>query len=661
MNKILFGILWCALCVFIQTVDCQVRLPRLISDGMVLQRDARVKVWGWAAPGEKITVTFIGRTYTAKAGTDSAWSVTVGPFEAGGPHTMEIHASNDLTVANIMMGDVWVCSGQSNMALPMARVEERYSEEIALANNPAIRHFSVPMAYDFSSPRDDMQAGTWEPADSSRILHFSATGYFFARALFEKYQVPIGLINASIGGTPIDAWMSRDVVKQFPASMEIAEKYAESGYSDQIRKEDSLVSAGWYDNLRQLDNGYERAGRSWFDSTCDVSAWPSMRIPGFWDEGGLGPVNGVVWFRREFDVPASMTCRPAVLRMGRIVDSDSVYINGRFAGTISYQYPPRIYPLPPDLLKAGKNVIAVRVVNTSGRGGFIKDKPYEISADSGVIDLKGEWKYRLGAAVNPLRDPTFIQYKPVGLFNGMIAPLVKYAVTGVIWYQGESNTGNTIEYQKMFPAMISDWRKKWNRGNFPFLFVQLHNFMAASPQPSESNWARLREAQQKALSLPNTGMVVAIDVGEWNDIHPLNKEAVGRRLALAAQKIAYGDPDVVYSGPVYESMKIEGRKIVLTFSHTGSGLYAKGGGELRQFAIAGTDKKFMWAHAVVDGKTVVVWNNEVVSPVAVRYAWADNPEGANLYNLEGLPASPFRTDDKHNEGEVLRDPSRRNR
>ena len=338
-----------------------------------------------------------------------------------------------------------------------------------------------------------------------------------------------------------------------------------------------------------------------------------------------------------------MIDKPARLLLGRVVDSDRTYVNDKFVGSVSYQYPPRKYDLPENLLKAGKNTIVVRVINNVGRGGFLLDKPYQLIAGNRTIDLKGPWQYKLAATMEPLPGKTFIEWQPLGLYNGMIAPLLNYTIKGVIWYQGESNTARPHEYQKLFPALIADWRRQWNQGDFPFLYVQLANYMQAKDQPSESNWAELREAQLKTLSVPDTAMAVAIDIGEWNDVHPLDKEDVGKRLALGAQKVAYGDDTVVYSGPIYQSMEIEGNRITLAFTHVGSGLIAKGG-KLKEFAIAGADKKFVWATAKIEGDKVIVRNDDIPNPVAVRYAWADNPEGANLYNKEGLPASPFRTD-----------------
>ena len=296
-------------------------------------------------------------------------------------------------------------------------------------------------------------------------------------------------------------------------------------------------------------------------------------------------------------------------------------------------------------MKEGKNTIVVRVISNIGNGGFVLDKPYTLIAGGDTIDLRGDWQYKLGAAMQPLASQTFIRWKPLGLYNAMISPLLNYRMKGVIWYQGESNAGKPIEYRKLFPALIQDWRNNWDEGDFPFLFVQLPNFMESQSQPSESNWALLREAQLKTLSLQNTGMAVTIDIGEWNDIHPLDKKDVGKRLALAAQRVAYYDSTVVYSGPIYHSMKIRGNKIILTFTNTGSGLIARGSKELKCFAIAGKDKKFVWAKARIEHNTIIVWNTKIKNPKAVRYAWADNPEGANLFNKEGLPASPFRTDE----------------
>jgi len=637
----LFAIL--TLTLFCTSVSGEVKLPRLISDNMVLQRDAGLTIWGWAAVGERVTVRFNNKTYSATTAADSTWRVTLYAQKAGGPYDMEINGSNKIVIKNILIGDVWVCSGQSNMELPMERVKEKYASVIAQSTNPSIRQFNVTTTFDFQKQRTDFESGTWVAANPQTVLQFTAVGYFFAKELYEKYKIPIGLIKASVGGSPAEAWLNEEALKPFPKHLGVLAKYKRDGYIDSIRNAERQFRDNWYKTIWANDKGLHDL-KPWHDPTYDVSGWSTMKVPGYWDDNGLKGVNGVVWFRKDIEVPASMTGKPVMLLLGRIVDQDSVFVNGRFAGTIGYQYPPRRYELPAGMLQPGKNTIVVRVINSAGRGGFITDKPYQLISGDEVIDLTGEWRFALGTTAPSLPAQTFFQYQPTGLFNAMIAPMLNYNIKGVIWYQGEANSGRPVEYRTLFPAVITTWRQQWKLGDFPFLFVQLANYMQTKDQPGESNWAMTREAQLKTLSVPNTGMAVITDVGEWNDIHPLNKEDVGKRLALWAQKQTYGDKKVVYSGPLYQSMQVQDNKIVLQFTSIGSGLIAKGGGDLKYFAIAGADKKFVWAKATIQGKNVIVWSDQVPKPEAVRYAWADNPEGANLYNKEGLPASPFRTD-----------------
>lgn len=397
----------------------------------------------------------------------------------------------------------------------------------------------------------------------------------------------------------------------------------------------------WYSNINQKDIGRPNSGLPCFDRAYNASSWPCIKVPSYWEDEGLGHFNGVVWFRKEIQLPSAYSGSSANLSLGNIVDEDIVYINGIQVGTTSHQYAPRKYFIPEGLLQEGKNVIVVRVVNTSGKGGFYKGKPYNLTIGDMNIDLGGQWQYLIGAKSDPMPAPAFVQWAPTGLYNGMIAPMVSYTIKGVIWYQGESNTKKPEEYESLFKTLILNWREKWGQGDFPFIFVQLPNFMEASDSPPESSWAELREAQRGTLAIPGTGMAVAIDLGEWNDIHPVNKKDIGSRLALAAQKIAYGENTIVASGPMLQSTKREGNRIILTFGNAGSGLTTKGGGKPGHFAIAGEDKIFIWADAMIEDDCVVVWHDKVSDPVYVRYAWADNPEGANLYNREGLPASPF--------------------
>ncbi|MEJ2052697.1 MAG: sialate O-acetylesterase [Calditrichaceae bacterium] len=618
-----------------------VMLPKIISDGIVLQRNAEVKIWGWADPEENITLHFMDSLYQTSADDSGNWAIKLSDLEAGGPYTMTIAGKDTIELKNILVGDVWVCSGQSNMELTMQRVSPLYKDEIANANNPRIHYFDVPKTYNFDGPQKDFPYGKWVPVNRENILSFSAVAYFFGKEIYKDQKVPIGLVLSALGGSPAEAWMSEDALKEFPSYYKEARRFRDSTLIKEIQISDRARISKWYTELHHKDAGYK--GKPWYSPDLNTRDWQVTQIPGYWDEDGPGIMNGVVWFRRTFNIPDSLAGKQAKLLMGRIVDADSVFVNGKFVGTTGYQYPPRRYSIPQNLLKKGENVIAARVISNIGVGGFVPDKPYEIIIDDQKIDLKGKWRFKIGAKMKPLESQTFIRWKPEGLYNAMLAPLLNYHIKGVIWYQGESNAERPIEYRKLFPAMIRDWRKNWGQGNFPFIFAQLPNCMEARPQPSESNWALWREAQLRALSLPNTGMAVTIDLGEWNDIHPLDKEDVGKRLALAAKKVAYGE-DIVYSGPIYKSMEIKGNKIILSFDHTGSGLEAKGSDKLQCFAIAGKDKKFVWAKAKIEDNRVVVWNEHIENPAAVRYAWADNPENANLYNKEGLPASPFRTD-----------------
>lgn len=645
MKRIIYMGIFLLVLTGLLAVQCssQVRLPRLISDGMVLQRNADVNIWGWATPNEKVKIHFMDSTFNTSANEAGKWCIKLSDLKVGGPFDMKIVASNSIIIKDILIGDVWVCSGQSQMDINMNRVSPLYEEEIRNAGNPNIRYFAVPVVYNFNFPQTDLPNGRWESVSRDNILNISAIAYFFANELFNKYKIPIGLIRSSHGGSPAEAWLSEDAVMEFPEYFREAQKFKDTAIINHIQRTDNERSAAWYNELNRIDEGYNH-GIPWYRPEVDVSNWPVMKIPGYWADGDLGEINGVVWFRKDINISSKIAGKSAKLLLGRIVDADSVFINGVYVGSVSYQYPPRRYSIAENIFKEGKNTIVVRLISNGGRGGFVLDKSYELVIGDRIIDLKGDWQYHLGAKMEPLQPQTFMSYKPTGLYNGMIAPLTNYRIKGVIFYQGESNTDRPLEYVNLFPAVIKNWRIKWGQGDFPFLYVQLHNYMETQDHPTESNWALTREAQLKTLSLPNTAMAVAIDLGEWNDIHPLNKKDVAKRLDLAAQKTAYNEKNIVASGPIFQKMLIEGSKIILTFSNIGSGLIVKSGKILKQFAIAGKDKMFVWANAKIANNRVIVWNQKIKKPVAVRYAWANNPAGANLYNKEGLPASPFRTD-----------------
>ena len=600
-------------------LSAKVRLPKLISHRMVLQRDTELKIWGWADEGEKVTVRFQGRYYDTEPDAEGKWAVTLPPQKAGGPFIMEI---NEIIIRDILVGDVWLCSGQSNMETPIARLVDRFPE-INVSNNHMIRHYKVPTQNTVEELKEEIAGNAqWHSATASDVMNWTALAYFFAQEAYEHTKVPVGMLVSSLGGSNIESWISQEHLHEFP---------------------ERLLNKNILSTFQTATNVKENLQ---IEVTTD-SDWQTMNVPGKWKDNGIN-TTGMVWHRKEINLPASMHRKHAKLYLGTLVDSDSVFVNGRFVGNTTYTYPPRKYDIPAGILQEGKNIITVRLESNSGNGEFIPDKPYKLVGDNVEIELTGQWEYKIDNG--PARDKQLASYtlslKSVGsgLYNGMIYPIRNYKVKGAIWYQGESNAGHPQQYGALLQSLITDWRELWDMPQMPFLLVQLPNFMPKSSQPSQSGWAGIRETQLRtAMNVPYTALAVTYDVGEWNDIHPLNKKDIAHRLFLGARKLVYGER-VVSSGPVYKSMKIEGDKIILTFAETGSGLTSKGK-YLKHFAIAGEDKKFVWADAVIKGNKVIVSNPEVKKPVAVRYAWANNPEDANLINKEGLLASPFRTDD----------------
>jgi sialate O-acetylesterase len=651
MKRKLFFVSPLFLLVFLRPVYGQIRLPRLVKDSMILQRDAKINIWGWASPKEKVSVKFNNKSYKTAAGEDGKWILQLPPMKAGGPYTMNITASNKISLKDILIGDVWICAGQSNMVHQMKLHSVRYADDVANANFPEIRQFWVPNVTSLQHPEDDLPNGnlpagqaSWKSANPTDVLEFSAVAYFFARKIYEKYHVPIGLVNASWGGIPIESMMSEDALKEFPNILNTVQKNKDTAYINGLMRR-GIVNPG--NNRQRMEDKGLTGPKPWYDPAYIPKEWHTITVPGYWEDQGIKDLDGVVWYRREITVPASMIGIPARVFLGRIVDADVLYINGKQVGNTTYMYPQRRYNVPADLLKPGKNILVVKVTNNAGKGGFVPDKPYCLFTDKDTIDLKGNWQYKVGQVFIPQRGVggggINIQNQPTACYNAMIVPLINYSIKGFLWYQGESNTGRSEEYTKLQPSMIADWRNRWKQGDLPFLYVQLPNFMDANYLPSESQWAEFRDAQLRCLPVPNSAMAVTIDLGEWNDLHPDRKKDVGDRLALAALKLAYGE-NIVYSGPIYQSASVEGNKITISFSNVGGGLITNDGEGLTYFAIAGADKKFVWAKAKIDGDKVIVWNDDVPNPMYVRYAWADNPGGANLYNKEGLPASPFRTD-----------------
>ena len=640
--KIFIRYLSICLVIFSFSVSADVKLPRLVSDGLVLQRDKPINIWGWAEEGEHVQVTLGSQTLSTetKAG---RWQLSFKKLPAGGPYTLDIQGKNHLQVKDILIGDVWIGAGQSNMELPIRRVKTLYPDLISSTHLPNIREFSVPVVYAFKGPVDDYQQGTWKAALPENLPEFSAVGFFFSRAIHEKNKVsgkniPIGLISISVGGSPAEAWLSEGALEKYPHYLAQLQPFKNDNFVAETINKDKSSSSKWYSDLAAKDEGLKS---DWSKGISAEKDWKTFQVPGYLREQGSDFIQGAVWFRKSFELSAEQSKKAAKLWLGAIVDGDQVFINGKEVGQTGYQYPPRIYSVPVDLLKSGKNIISIRLTSYSGNPGFVKDKRYALDLGNESVSLAGDWEYKIGARAEDMAKTTTLHYQPASLFNAKLAPSLGFGIKGVIWYQGESNTGRAREYETLFPDVIRDWRKQFNQGDLPFLFVQLANFMAANTEPTESDWAATREAQRKALSEKNTAMAVAIDVGEWNDIHPLNKQVLGDRLALAAQNLAYGDKKVISSGPNASSVKREGKSLLVSFDKSDSDLVFTGDGVLHQIAVAGADKKYVWANAKIQGKKLVLWSDKVLDPTSVRYAWADNPQGANLYNKAGLPASPF--------------------
>jgi len=638
MSSQVFLILLCA-----AASGIAAELNPLFQNNAVLQCDARVPVWGAGREGEKVTVAFGAQTVSTVA-TNGAWKIWLSPMKPNAtPLTLTVTGDTTRVITNVVVGEVWIASGQSNMERQLGlRAGQppitNWEREVAAANHPEIRQFYVVQTKSFA-PQTKVKGG-WSVCSPETVKDFTAVGYFFARDVFAARRVPIGIIHSSWGGTPAEAWTSEAGLRQLPDfAGTLADLKKLAADPEMARREAEAKQEAWY----QKADGGVKPGAPWSAADFDTSAWKTMTLPTLWESAGYPGFDGIIWFRREFELPEGWDGGDVELRLGPVDDMDTTWVNGAQVGATSGWNLPRIYRVPGSSLKRGKNVIAVRVLDTGGGGGvYGGENAMRLSCTANgtksSLSLAGAWWCCPSAALGDIGGPPsdFSQDSgaPTVLYNGMIAPLQPYAIRGVIWYQGEANSPRAKQYQTLFPAMIASWRTAWDRGDFPFLFVQIAPYFDMTPE--------IREAQLLYWQrTPNTALAVTIDCGDANDIHPANKEPVGARLAFAARALAYGE-QIEYSGPLYDSMKIEGANAVLKFKHLGGGLVAKDGA-LKGFVISGADKVFRPAQATIAGDTVVVTSSAVSQPIAVRYGWANVPEG-NLFSVAGLPASPFRTD-----------------
>jgi sialate O-acetylesterase len=637
------SILFLTIFLFIQTfTTAQIRLPKIFGDSMVLQRGIKIPVWGNAKPGTSIFAKLGGVQVSAKANQQGKWQIKFPALKAGGPYTLEIAESgkpNSKIVLNeILIGDVWLASGQSNMEFQVQQTMDA-SKEMANASYPQIRFLLVQQDKQLK-PQADILAGKWKACDSSNVKEWSAVAYFFARKIHVDQNVPVGIIQSTWGGTPAEAWTSKEMLLTSPITKARTLSNDTLAQDREDFVQDSLNLIRFWDIVYNPQNNTDKTVSTAIYNDAD---WPSVQMPNLVKGFGIGDYEGMVWLRKKIILPQTFAEKDLTIQLGHPEMNYSLYFNGEpICKNVWNAAPKHSYTIPANLVKSGENIIAMRVAMLWSGGGLNPADDIYITDGLSKISLAGKWLFNknLEGALPKMLN---YQYYPTVLFNGMINPLIPYGIKGFIWYQGESNAGAAYDYRKLFPMLIRDWRQRWEQGDLPFLYVQLANYMKTKSLPSESEWAELREAQTLTLSQPNTGMACAIDVGEANDIHPKNKQEVRRRLALVANKLVYKQ-DCVASGPMYKTFRKDGNSIRISFVNTGSGLSTKDGQEVKGFAIAGKDKKFYWANAFIEANEVIVYSNKVVKPVAVRYAWADNPE-CNLVNSEGLPAVPFRTDE----------------
>ncbi len=631
-----------------------ITISRLFTDHMILQREMPLPVWGTASAGGVVTIELDGQSVTTHADLAGNWKAILKPQAAGGPYELKIMGVDTLVINDVLIGEVWIGSGQSNMEMPLkgwGKIDN-FEQEIANANYPEIRLFTVPRRIEFE-PVHDLQAEGWEVCTPATIPEFSAMAYFYGRTLHQELNVPVGLIHSSWGGTIVETWTSAAALNQFPdyrnkiaRLKQVKRPAGEAG--EQEGWEVATYNATWQEEVRHRDPGLPLSESRWAEPDFDCSDWPVMDLPALWEDRGMPTLDGIVWFRKAVELPVDWAGQEITLRLSSVDDIDSTYFNGHFVGTHNVWNEPREYTVPSELVKAGRNVITVRVEDDQGGGGIWAD-PDLLRLDlpaTESLSLVGDWHYKVVVDFSDMEtsyiNPGMPNF-PTLLSNAMIEPLIPYAIRGAIWYQGEANVNQAYRYRTLFPMMITDWRQRWGQGDFPFLFVQLAAFMERAAQPDEHAWAELREAQFQTLNLPNTGMAVAIDIGDAADIHPKNKQEVGKRLALNALEQVYGQA-VIGSGPLYQGYQIRDGKVIIDFDYAERLKTLPEGSELQGFAITGADKIFHWATARIEGEKVVVESPEVRNPVAVRYGWDCNP-AVNLYNGAGLPASPFRTDD----------------
>ncbi len=629
-----------------------VELHELFSDNAVLQRNKPLKIFGTGKPGTTIKVSFAEHNAEAVVDEQGQWLAVLPAMAHGGPYELTVVGENTLKRTNMLVGDVWLCGGQSNMEWKLVHTIHgpEALQEVEAGKYPQIRLFQVPRKFERTLiDKKRLPGAAWALCSKPVLTHFSAIGFYFAREVNRTTGVPIGLISCNWGGTTAETWMSLEAARRIDSLKEDIAKSekALAVSADEVKQQTAAFNAAWKQLVEKYNNPDDITAYS--ETSYDDQSWDTIEVPA-WLQARYPEFNGMVYYRKVVDIPAEQAGKDFQLDMGQVINVDTTFFNGTKVGELGSVEPYvdkdrnqfRVYKVPGELVKTGKNVILCMVVNRAYSGGIIgNSKPRFFHNQDFKIPLSNQWRSKVICKLppNPAMEEYFIRNMPSALYRNMVTPLAGVQLAGVIWYQGENNVQRARQYREIFPELIKDWRKLAGDPQMPFYFVQLANFGAKAPHAHwASQWAELREAQAMALALPATGMAVAIDAGDAKDIHPRNKQIIGQRLARYVL-----DPAKA-AGPMFKSVRIADGKAEVSFDHVGSGLICKGE-KLQWFALAGADKRYHWADAVISGDKVVVQSASVPNPVSVRYAWANNPEGCNLYNGDGLPAVPFRTDD----------------
>ncbi|MBR1518083.1 MAG: 9-O-acetylesterase [Prevotella sp.] len=640
------------------SANAQVKLLPIFTDNMVLQQQTQAPIWGETKAGKSVVVTtsWDNVSYQSKADAKGRWQVKVKTPKAGGPFTITINDGKRVTLKNVMIGEVWICTGQSNMEMPLRggrgwQVKNHDEEVAAAAQHPNIRLVKIDRNTN-TAPLTTVtsERGGWEVCSPESAEKFSATGYFFGREI-EKYQnVPVGLIMDCWGGTVAEAWTSGEALNAMPYFREQVKRLGSLPESAEERQKMYSAEVEEWNKVSAAKEAEKFSDApTWSQPGADLSGWKDAQQPGNLGDNEFSSFDGIFWIRRTIDIPAAWAGKDLTLRLGNVDDIDQTFFNGEKVGAMVGYSLNRVYTIPGRLVKQGQATLSLRVLDTGGGAGIIGyNGKMTIACGSDERSIAGTWKVKMTLPTydmprlpqNTIGNPNV----PTVLYNAMLAPIIPYAIKGAIWYQGEANADRAYQYRDLLPVMIRDWRHQWGY-DFPFYIVQLANYMAPEKGPEESAWAELREAQVIANErTENSGLACIIDIGEANDIHPQNKQEVGRRLSLLARALTYGE-NIEYSGPKYKASRIAKNRMIIEFDHAESGLKAVGSRDEKGFTIAGIDHKFHPAKARITGKnTIEVWADEVDFPIAVRYGWANNPN-CNIYNGEGLPMIPFRTDD----------------